>query len=129
MSDTEGESLARAFGHWKRNRKGKERIDLDPKVHHERPIEVDPRTLYQAEIERDTRAVRLDMSFKDIIKVRDQAELIKSVMEEIIDITRKKDLDDVSARRWARRQAAATSRTLTRFHGRVPRGDYRAPKK
>lgn len=124
MSNPAEETLNRAFGSkapWRRNRGGKERIDLDPKVHHERPAEADPRTLYDEEIERDTRNVRLDLSFGDPIKIRDQMSVLRDAADEIIAITKRREYDDITARRWARRQAAALSRTLARMNGKTPR--------
>ncbi len=117
MNDTEN-TLGRAFGQFRRR---SPKVSIDPRVSHERPVDVDPRTLYDEEIERDTRNVRLDVSFGDVIKVRDQAEIIRDGMDEIIAITRNKGYDDVTARRWARRQAAALSRTLARMNGKEPR--------
>lgn len=120
--DDVGRPLDRAFrsnAPW-RPRKRKT-IDLDSKPHHDRPVDVDPRTLYDQEIERDTRTVRMDVSFADIIKVRDQAQVIREAMAEIIAIANRKDYDDITARRWARRQAAALARTLARMNGKTPR--------
>lgn len=118
----DGSALDRAFRspHWKGRQKRKT-IDLNPKPHHERPVEVDPRTLYDQEIERDTRNVRLDVSFGDIIKVRDQAQVMRACADELIAISKRKDYDAITARRWARREAAALSRTLARMNGKTPR--------
>lgn len=119
MSDT-GFPVAFKKG-WGRNRSGPEKVRLDPNIHAERPVEVDPRTLYDQEIEQDTRNVRLDMSFKDVIRTRDQAKLIREVMDEIIELTTRRELDDITARRWARKKVATIARTLSRLHGKVPR--------
>ena len=120
----DGDASTQPFRSLVRRRPGrrpKGTIDLNPKVHHERPIDVDPRTLYREEIERDTRTVRLDTSFGDVIKIREQFSVIRDAADEIIAITRNRGYDDITARRWARKQAAVLARTLARMNNKTPR--------
>ena len=76
----------------------------------------------------ETRDVKLTISFGDVIKVRDQAEMIIEAMRAVIAITRQHDLGSVRQRISARAEAASCGRALSRFNGRTPYGEWK-PKK
>lgn len=84
--------------------------------------------LYREEdLERETRTVRLDMSFKDIIDVRRQAEMIIEAMQEVIAKTHDHHEGEKKQRMHARQIADYTRRQLARFNGKTPHGDtYKA---
>lgn len=83
-------------------------------------------TLYTPDqIEAETRDVRLTITFGDVIKVRDQAEMIIAGMRAIIEKTRQHDLGSIRQRVEARGEAASVGRALTRFNGRTPYGDWK----
>lgn len=77
------------------------------------------------QVEQETRTVRLDVSFGDVIKIRDQMEMIMEACRIIIEKTRQHDIGPVRQRVDARREAASLGRALTRFNGRTPYGDTR----
>ncbi len=80
-------------------------------------------TLYRPDqIETATRAVRLDMSFGDVIKIRDQAEMIIAGMRQIIEKTRHHDIGSVRQRIDCRSEAASLGQTLSLFNGKTPYG-------
>jgi hypothetical protein len=81
------------------------------------------------QIEDETRNVRLDISFGDVVKIRDQAEMIAACMREIIGMTREHDLGSIRQRVLARREGQSLSRVLARFNGKCPRGDWKPKKK
>jgi len=81
------------------------------------------------QIEDETRNVRLDVSFGDVVKIRDQAEMIMACMREIIQMTRQHDLGSIRQRVQARREGQSLSRVLARFNGKCPRGDWKPKKK
>lgn len=86
--------------------------------------------LYPEEIEQETRNVRFDMTFTDSIKVREQAELIISIMEEIIGKTRQYRLGDLERRMQSHDVANRGRRVLARMNGKQPHGDtYKKPAK
>ncbi len=88
--------------------------------------EADRFSLYTPEqIEQETRSVRLDITFTDVIKIRDQAEMIMACMREIIARTRKHDIGSVRQRIEARQEAASAGRALSRFNGKTPYGESR----
>jgi len=81
-------------------------------------------TLWTPEqIEAETRTVRLDISFREALKVRDQAEMIIAAMRLIIEKTREHDIGSIRQRIEARREADSLRRVLARFNGKVPHGD------
>ena len=100
------------------------REELDASPH--RGDDADRFSLYTPEqIEAETRDARLTITFGDVIKVRDQAEMIIAGMRAIIEKTRQHDLGSIRQRVEARAEAASVGRALTRFNGRVPYGDWK----
>jgi len=77
------------------------------------------------QIEQETRTVRLDISFGDVVKIRDQMEMIMSACRIIMEKTRQHDIGSERQRVDCRREAASLGRALTRFNGKVPYGDTR----
>lgn len=77
------------------------------------------------QIDSETRAVRLDITFSDPIKIRDQAEMIMACMRQIIQTTRKHDIGSIRQRIEARQEAASVGRALSRFNGKTPYGEAR----
>jgi hypothetical protein len=77
------------------------------------------------QIEQETRTVRLDISFTDVIKIRDQIEMVMDACRIIMEKTRQHDIGSVRQRIDARREAASLGRALTRFNGKTPYGDSR----
>lgn len=81
-------------------------------------------TLYTPEqIDDETRNVRLDISFGDVLKIRDQAEMIMAALRLIIGKTREHDIGSIRQRIEARREADSLRRVLARFNGKTPHGD------
>jgi hypothetical protein len=66
--------------------------------------------------------VRLDISFEEIIKVRDQAEMIMAAMEIILALTKKHDLGSINQCIEARREAHALGQKLSLFNNKTPYG-------
>ena len=86
-------------------------------------------TLYTPEqIEKETTDAKLCITFGDVIKIRDQAEMIIAAMRVIIEKTRHHDIGSIRQRIECRAEAASVGRALTRFNGRTPWGDWK-PKK
>jgi len=80
-------------------------------------------SLYTPEqIAQETRDARLQITFEDVIKVRDQAEMIIACMQHVIIATRKHDLGSVQQRIEARREVASLVERLTLFNGKTPYG-------
>lgn len=75
------------------------------------------------QLEQETRTVRLDVSFGDVLKIRDQCEMIMSACRIIMEKTRQHDIGSERQRVDCRREAASLGRALTRFNGKVPYGD------
>ena len=91
--------------------------------------DADRLSLYRPDqIDAETRDVKLTISFGDVIKVRDQAEMIRDAMQAVIDTTRQHDLGSVRQRIQARAEAASCGRALSRFNGKTPYGEWK-PKK
>lgn len=85
-------------------------------------------SLYTPEqIEHESRTVRLILTFEDVIKVRDQAEMVIACMQQIIACTRRHDIGSIRQRIDARREAASLGAALTFFNGKTPYG-YRKRK-
>ncbi len=81
-------------------------------------------TLYTPEqVDQETRNVRLDISFGDALKIRDQAEMIIAALRVVIEITRKHDVGSIRQRIETRREADSLRRVLARFNGKQPHGD------
>lgn len=74
-------------------------------------------------LEQETRNVRLDLSFGDPISIRDQAEMIIGIMNDVIAKTREHHLGEINQRIEARRVADYGRRQLARFNGKTPHGD------
>jgi len=119
---------------WRKNRGSKVSLDGLPTAEElaQQPHTADDAdrfTLYTPEqIEAETRDVKLTISFGDVIKVRDQAEMVIAAMQEIIRRTRQHDLGSVRQRIETRAEAASCGRALSRFNGRTPYGEWK-PKK
>ncbi|HEY1034962.1 MAG TPA: hypothetical protein VGE09_08275 [Pseudoxanthomonas sp.] len=75
------------------------------------------------QLEQETRTVRLDISFGDVVKIRDQCEMIMSACRIIMEKTRQHDIGSERQRVDCRREAASLGRALTRFNGKTPYGD------
>lgn len=87
-------------------------------------------TLYRPDqVEAETRTVRFDITFDDVIKIRDQFEMVMAAARIIMETTRKHDIGSIRQRIEARREAQSLSRTLARFNGKCPRGDTWKPKR
>lgn len=80
------------------------------------------------QVEEETRNVRLDMSFGDNSKIRDQAEMIIACMQEIIKKTREHRLGSIRQRIESRAEADSLRRVMARFNGKCPHGDRYIPK-
>lgn len=80
------------------------------------------------QIAEETRTVRLDMTFGDVIKVRDQAEMVIACMQAIIGKTRDHRLGSIRQRVEARAEADSLRRVMARFNGKCPHGDRYIPK-
>jgi hypothetical protein len=114
---------------WRKNRAGKISLgglpsqeDLDSSPH--KGDEADRFSLYTKEqAEQETRSVRLDITFTDPIKIRDQFEMILAAARIIMEKTRQHDIGSIRQRVDARREAASLGRALTRFNGKTPYGD------
>jgi hypothetical protein len=80
-------------------------------------------SLYTPEqIAQETRDARLQMTFDDVIKIRDQAEMVIACMQHVIMATRKHDLGSIRQRIEARREVASLVERLTLFNGKTPYG-------
>ena len=80
-------------------------------------------SLYTPEqIAQETRDARMQITFDDVIKIRDQAEMVMACMQHVIQATRKHDLGSIRQRIEARREVASLVERLTLFNGRTPYG-------
>lgn len=80
-------------------------------------------SLYTPEqITQETRDARIQITFEDVIKIRDQAEMVLACMQHVINATRKHDLGSVRQRIEARREVASLVERLTLFNGKTPYG-------
>lgn len=77
------------------------------------------------QIEQETRTVRLDITFEDVVKIRDQCEMIMEGCRIIMEKTREHKLGSTRQRIGARQEAASLGRALARFNGKTPYGDSR----
>lgn len=94
--------------------------DLDGQT----PAQRDDYSLFSPQqLEQETRTVRLDVSFGDVLKIRDQCEMIMAACRIIMEKTRQHDIGSERQRVDCRREAASLGRALTRFNGKTPYGD------
>ena len=116
---------------WRKNRGSKVSLDGLPSAEElaqqpHKGDDADRFSLYTTQqVEGETGTVRFDLTFKDVIKVRDQAEMVIEAMRLVIAKTREHDLGSIRQRVEARREAQSLSRTLARFNGKSPRGDWK----
>lgn len=132
MSDTE---MTRTGRQWQRSRGTKVSITgLPPEEDLQRAAEGDDALgsrqdkfpLHTPEqIEQETRTVRLDITFTDVVKIRDQIEMIMEGCRIIMEKTREHKLGSTRQRIGARQEAASLGRALARFNGKTPYGDSR----
>lgn len=132
MAPTDEFTPGRPFGRrsWRNTRGGKISIDPTPTAEN-RQLPDHPNgehadrfsALYPPELDQETRNVRLDVSFDEPIKIRDQAQMIVVAMQEIIELTKKHDLGSKAQRMQCRHTAAVLGRALSRFNGKTPYGD------
>lgn len=122
--------------HGRRRRLARNKIDLTGPPTAEEIAEsphkgeaADRFSLYTPEqIERETKDACPRLTFADVIKVRDQAEMVKACMEQVIKLTRQHDLGSIQQRIEARREVASLVERLTLFNGGTPYG-YRRKKR
>lgn len=74
-------------------------------------------------IEQETRNVRFDLSFGNSTSIRQQAEMLKGLLDDVIAKTREHHLGEIKQRMEARRIADYGRRQLARFNGKTPHGD------
>lgn len=80
-------------------------------------------SLYTPEqITAETRNVRLDITFEEVIHIRDQAEMVIACMQQIIRLTRNRDIGSIRQRVDCRREAAGLGAALKFSNGRTPYG-------
>lgn len=81
------------------------------------------------QIEAETKDVKLCITFGecpgDVMKIREQADMIIAGMRAIIEKTRQHDIGSVRQRIEARAEAASLGRALSRFNGRTPHGEWK----
>lgn len=113
---------------WGRGRGGKISLDGPPTPQEvaeqpHRGEDADRFSLFTPDqIEAATRTVRLDLTFGDVIKVRDQAEMIIAGMRAVIEKTRHHDIGSVRQRIDCRAEAASLGQALSLFNGKTPYG-------
>jgi hypothetical protein len=84
--------------------------------------EADRLSLYRPDqIDIDTRTVRLDITFRDVARFREQAEMVVACMQEIIRLSKSHDLGSIKQRIYARMEADSLRRALAKFNGKKPR--------
>lgn len=85
--------------------------------------EADRFSLYTPEqVTAETRNVRLDITFEEVIHIRDQAEMVIACMQQIIRLTRNRDIGSIRQRVDCRREAAGLGAALKFSNGRTPYG-------
>ena len=95
-------------------------ISKDPRGQH-----ADRYSIWSGEaLEQETRNVRLDMAFGDPTSIREQAELLISILQDIIAKTKEPHLGEIKQRIEARRIADFGRRHLTRLNGKMPSGTH-----
>lgn len=86
-------------------------------------------SLYTPEqIEALTKDAKIQMTFGEPIKIRDQAEMIMACMRVVIELTRGHKIGSIRQRIETRREIASLVERLTIFNGRTPYG-YRKKKR
>lgn len=91
--------------------------------------EADRFSLYTAEqVEALTKNAKIEMTFTEPIKIRDQAEMIAACMRVVIDLTKEHKVGSVRQRIETRREIASLVERLAIFNGRTPYG-YRKKKR
>lgn len=127
-------SLEEAMDQFHRRRRRKygpydvEKPPTDEELNGQTPEQREDFSLFSpVQLEQETRTVRLDISFGDVIKIRDQFELVMSAARIIMEKTRHHDLGSERQRVECRREAASLGRALARMNGKTPYGD--TPKK
>jgi hypothetical protein len=114
--------------HWRKNRGSKVSIEglPTPEELAQQPHtgdDADRFSLYTPEqIEVATKNVRLDISFEEVIKIRDQAEMIKAAMDIILALTKQHDIGSTNQRIETRREAHALGQKLSLFNNKTPYG-------
>lgn len=73
----------------------------------------------------ETRTVRMDLTFEEVITIRDQWEMIAAAAQIILASTRKRDLGSIRQRIECRREAASLSKQLALMQGKTPRGIWK----
>jgi len=98
----------------------------DEEITGQTPEQRDSFSLFTAEqLAEETRSVRWEVTFGDVIKIRDQAEMIMAACRLIIERTRDHAAGPDKQRVDCRREAASAARALTRFNGKTPYGEKR----
>jgi hypothetical protein len=98
----------------------------DEELSGQTPAQREDHSLFSPQqLEQETRTVRLDVSFGDVLKIRDQCEMIIAACRIIMEKTRQHDIGSERQRVDCRREAASLGRALTRFNGKTPYGDTR----
>jgi len=87
-------------------------------------------TLYTAQqVVAETKDVKLCITFGegpgDVMKIREQADMVIAGMRAIIEKTRQHDIGSIRQRIEARAEAASLGRALSRFNGRTPHGEWK----
>ena len=120
---------------WRKNRGSKVSItglpsqeELDQQPH--TGDDADRFSLYTAEqIEAETKDVKICITFGagpgDVMKIREQADMVIAGMRAIIEKTRQHDIGSIRQRIEARAEAASLGRALSRFNGRTPHGEWK----
>lgn len=86
-------------------------------------------SLYTPEqIEALTKDAKIQMTFGEPIKIRDQAEMIMACMRVVIELTRGHKIGSIRQRIETRREIASLVERLTIFNGKTPYG-YRKKKR
>lgn len=75
-----------------------------------------------------TRDAKIQMTFAEPIKIRDQAEMIKACMDVVIELTRGHGIGTIRQRIETRREIGSLVERLTIFNGKTPYG-YRKKKR
>lgn len=97
--------------------------DLDAVHERHKGDAADRFSLYTPEqIETLTKPVRWEITFEDVIKTRDQCEMVMAACRLIMESTRKHDIGSIRQRIEARREAASLGAALSLFNGKTPYG-------
>lgn len=91
--------------------------------------EADRFSLYTKEqVEALTKNAKIEMTFSEPIKIRDQAEMIAACMRAVIDLTKGHGIGSIRQRIETRREIASLVERLSIFNGKTPYG-YRKKKR